>query len=290
MSATVSASPTGVATEWVRPASIEAACSGLRDAAGTARVAAGCTAVPLAELSADPTVDQVIDLAGLPGLCGVEPTESGLRVGAMTTLAELAESPEVAERAPILAEVAGGVADEVLRGVATIGGNVAPRVARQLEFASALVALRARIELAGSERDSVDAAELCDREFTLAESELIVGFAVPRQKGAWAYRKLTTNLDSYGIANLAIAASPSDRPRVVAALGESIPQRLPEAEAELAMGRLLDATAATEVAAAATAGLYAIDDALASADYRRRALAAAIARELERLAGSDAGG
>ena len=135
----------------------------------------------------------------------------------------------------------------------------------------------------GAER-TIGAAELCDRDFSFAGDELIVAIDVPRGPGGWAYRKITTNLDSYGIASLAITVPTGAAPRVVAGLGESIPQRLPLAEVWLADEGKRDDDAdsargggtAAEVAQLACAELFAIDDGLSTAIYRRRALAAAL--------------
>ncbi|MGI9557309.1 MAG: FAD binding domain-containing protein, partial [Solirubrobacterales bacterium] len=259
------------------------ACARLSAAA---RPAAGCTAVPLAEAAADPQVQELVDLAGLGELRGVTVHGDRARIGAMTTLGELEGRAEVRAQLPMLSAAAAGVADEVLRRVATIGGNIAPRVQRQLELPAVLVALGAELELAGGGRDRVSADALCDRDFELAPEELIVAIHAPAQDGPWAYRKLTTNLDSYGIANLAIAGTADGRWSVAASLGESIPQRLVRAEEALGAG---DSSDPEVIASEATSDLEAVDDALGSAAYRRRAVAAALEGELRRLSGGQAG-
>ena len=281
-------------TAWERPDSVEHACALLADGGAGWRVAAGCTAVSPSQLIADPTVCTIVDAMALDSLSGIQPTESGVRIGATTTLAAIAASELVGEAAPLLARAAAGIGDEVIRGMATVGGNVASREARQLELPIVMAALDADIAIAsvGAER-TIGAAELCDRGFSLAGDELIVAIDLPRASGGWAYRKITTNLDSYGIASLAITVPTGAAPRVVAGLGESIPQRLPLAEAWLADEGKGDGDAdsargrgtAAEVAQLACAGLFAIDDGLSTAVYRRRALAAALAAELTRLAG-----
>jgi len=281
-------------TAWERPDSVEHACVLLADGGAGWRVAAGCTAVPPSQLIADPTVSTIVDAMALDSLSGIQPTESGVRIGATTTLAAIATSKLVGEAAPLLARAAAGIGDEVIRGMATVGGNVASREARQLELPIVMAALDADIAIAsvGAER-TIGAAELCDRDFSFAGDELIVAIDVPRGPGGWAYRKITTNLDSYGIASLAITVPTGAAPRVVAGLGESIPQRLPLAEAWLADEGKRDDDAdsargggtAAEVAQLACAELFAIDDGLSTAVYRRRALAAALAAELTRLAG-----
>lgn len=68
----------------------------------------------------------VIDLAGVEQLRGIEATaDGGLTIGAMTSLTEVAESSQVAELYPLLAEAAGLVATPQIRNQGTLGGNLA---------------------------------------------------------------------------------------------------------------------------------------------------------------------
>jgi len=68
----------------------------------------------------------VVDISEIPGISGVrEGGDGGLRIGALTTLAELAESELVRRRFPALAMAAEQVASPQIRNVSTIGGNVA---------------------------------------------------------------------------------------------------------------------------------------------------------------------
>ncbi len=68
--------------------------------------------------------DRVVTLIDVPGLDRVEKTATGVRLGAMVTLATLAASPDVVAASPALAEVAGWAASPALRNRATLGGNL----------------------------------------------------------------------------------------------------------------------------------------------------------------------
>ncbi len=71
------------------------------------------------------TPSLVVSLARVAELRGIrEEPDGALAIGAMTTLAELARSPLVAERAPALAQAASLVAGPQLRRMGTLGGNV----------------------------------------------------------------------------------------------------------------------------------------------------------------------
>jgi len=67
----------------------------------------------------------VVDLGAIAELKGVTTTQDGLRIGAMTTLSDLASHPEVRQRFPILVQAATKVATPQIRNQGTIGGNLA---------------------------------------------------------------------------------------------------------------------------------------------------------------------
>lgn len=67
---------------------------------------------------------KVVSLRDIPELKGVAVEDGKLKVGAMTTLAELTESETVVSSVPALAEAAHSVATPLVRGIGTIGGNI----------------------------------------------------------------------------------------------------------------------------------------------------------------------
>lgn len=68
--------------------------------------------------------DHVISLRGLSELRGVSRGDGRLTIGALTTIAEIAAHPLIAEHLPLLAEAAGVVAGPTVRDMATLGGNL----------------------------------------------------------------------------------------------------------------------------------------------------------------------
>ncbi len=67
----------------------------------------------------------LVDIKGLSDLKGISfDADSGLSIGALTTLAEIADSPLVRRHYPVLAEAAATVASPVLRNMGTLGGNL----------------------------------------------------------------------------------------------------------------------------------------------------------------------
>ena len=66
----------------------------------------------------------VIDLGGIAALKGIRETADGLEIGALTTLAEVANNALIRERYGLLAKAAAHVASPQIRNQGTLGGNV----------------------------------------------------------------------------------------------------------------------------------------------------------------------
>src|SRR5262249_56192968 len=66
----------------------------------------------------------LVDLRNVTGLSGIRRDGDVLAVGAMTRLAELERSPEVAMAAPLVAEAVGLVSHTPTRNMGTIGGSL----------------------------------------------------------------------------------------------------------------------------------------------------------------------
>jgi len=69
--------------------------------------------------------EKVVSISSLRALRGIRSTaEGGLRIGALTTISEVAANPIVKQRFPVLAQGASEVASPQLRNQGTIGGNI----------------------------------------------------------------------------------------------------------------------------------------------------------------------
>jgi len=89
----------------------------------------------------------IIALSGLEELRGIEGTSAGrIRIGALVTCTDIASSPLIAERAPILAQAARSVGGPQIRNCATVGGNIAVRCPRS-DLLPPLLALDAIVTL-----------------------------------------------------------------------------------------------------------------------------------------------
>ncbi len=66
----------------------------------------------------------VVDLSGIDELKGIRATSDGGEIGAMTTLTDLANHPEIKKNYSVLSDAAGVVASPQIRNQGTLGGNV----------------------------------------------------------------------------------------------------------------------------------------------------------------------
>jgi hypothetical protein len=67
---------------------------------------------------------QVVNLKTIEGAEYIRAGKSGFKIGALTKLVDIAESPVIQKRLPILAKAAVSVATPIIRNAATVGGNL----------------------------------------------------------------------------------------------------------------------------------------------------------------------
>ena len=261
---------------------------------GAKLLAGGHSLVPLLKLrlAAPPAV---IDIGRIPELRGVTRAGNDIRIGALTTHAELAASAELHSAAPALAEAAAKIGDPAVRNRGTIGGNVA-HADPASDLPAVLVALGARVLVAGPKGERTIQAEAF---FTgimataLADDEVLLALQVPAatQGQGSAYEKFSHPASRYAVVGAAALVTLKDGMCSAArvALGGLLPnaRRATAVEKALVGQAATDeviATAATQVAA--DLGTEVMGDIFASAAYRsavapvfvKRAIAAAVAR------------
>ena len=72
--------------------------------------------------------ETLVNIKRVPGLNTIAYGRGGLKIGALTTLTELADSDMVKEKYPALAQAASHVAGPTLRNMGTVGGNICQEV------------------------------------------------------------------------------------------------------------------------------------------------------------------
>ncbi|MCH8882921.1 MAG: FAD binding domain-containing protein [SAR324 cluster bacterium] len=106
-----------------RPESVEAAVALAAEHPGAKYLAGGTDlVVNMRRRIAEP--GHAIDLGAIAELRGIRRAGEHIEIGAGTTIAEIAQHPEVCGAIPILAEAAGRVAGPTIRSMATLGGNL----------------------------------------------------------------------------------------------------------------------------------------------------------------------
>ncbi len=72
--------------------------------------------------------DVLVNLKSIPGLKEIKVSDSGVEIGALVTLSELASHKEIKRSWPALVEAIGHAASPQIRNVGTVGGNLCQRV------------------------------------------------------------------------------------------------------------------------------------------------------------------
>jgi xanthine dehydrogenase YagS FAD-binding subunit len=70
---------------------------------------------------------RLVNIKELSELRGVTVSKQGLRIGALTTIQELADDPKVRQAYPVITKTADEIAGPQIRNMATIGGNLCQR-------------------------------------------------------------------------------------------------------------------------------------------------------------------
>ena len=116
------------AFEYARPATVEQAVR-LLAAGGSVAMAGGSDLLALMKDGVE-APRRVVALGGIAALRGLHADGAdgaGLRIGALVTLDELANDPQVRRLYPVVAEAAGHVAGPQIRNFGTVAGNLCQR-------------------------------------------------------------------------------------------------------------------------------------------------------------------
>lgn len=188
-----------------KPDSVDEAIQLFRGAQDGVYLAGGHTLLPsMKQRLAAPT--DVIDLAGIEGLCGVKSVGAGIEIGALTAHDEVANSPLVQSVIPALAELASLIGDAQVRNRGTIGGSVA-NSDPAADYPAGLLGLGAEII---TNKRSITADDFFTAMFetALEEGELITKIRFPGPEAA-AYVKFPNPASRYATVGVFIARTRS---------------------------------------------------------------------------------
>lgn len=218
------------AFDYVAPTSLDQALAVLSEAGGDARpIAGGQSLVPMMNLRlAQP--ERVVDLRRITELRGIEARADSVRIGAMTTHAEVEESEELARALPLLAAVACEIGHPPVRSRGTIGGSVA-HADPTAEWPVVLATLGALVHVVGpSGTRAVPAREFFLGYFmtALETGEIVSAVEIPRLEAGtgWSFREFARQPGAFALVSVvALAALDGDGAvgRLVAGLGSCAP-------------------------------------------------------------------
>jgi aerobic carbon-monoxide dehydrogenase medium subunit len=278
--------------DYYRASSIAEAGTLLRKYPGGKLLAGGHSLIPLLKLRlTSPPV--VIDIGRIDELKGIKATQNTIRIGSLTTHAELTSSPIILEQCPVLAEAAAQIGDPAVRNRGTIGGNIA-HADPASDLPAVLTALGARFVITGPNGNRTeDAARFFQGMMTtvLGEHDMLTAVEIPGKSAGqgMAYAKFIHPASRYAVIGVAAVLTVSNGKCTAAsiALGGLVPRPVRASSVEKA---LVGQTLSTDVIAKAAnqvggdLGTDILGDIFASAGYRKAVAPVWVKRALTQAA------
>jgi carbon-monoxide dehydrogenase medium subunit len=263
------------AFDYVRASSLAHAIDLLRDDPDGAKLlAGGHTLLPALKLRlASPEL--LIDIGGIGELKGIEISEGSIRIGALTTHAELLASEPLYRELPIFREAASLIADPQVRNRGTIGGSLA-NADPAADWPAIAVALQAEIEIAGPNGSRRVAAKdfFVDIFSTvLVPHEILANVHIlkPTPGMRFIYRKIRHPASGFAVVGIAVGVRVQDG--VVAEISIGVTGAaghafVGEAAAAFLTGKALSRENIDEASQLLSESTECLSDRYASAEYR----------------------
>ena len=263
------------AFDYIRAGSLAEAIDFLRrDPEGTKLVAGGHTLIPTLKLRlASPAL--LVDIRGIADLKGISIGNESIRIGALTTHAELLASEPLHEVLPIFRQAANRIADPQVRNRGTIGGSLA-NADPAADWPAVAIALNAELEIAGlSGSRRVAAKDFFVDIFSTAlePSEVLAAIHVrrPASGARFTYRKIRHPASGYAVVGVAagvrveagVAAEVS-----IGVTGAANHAFSGDAATRFLMAKPLSSEAIEEAARLLSEATECLSDRYASAEYR----------------------
>jgi aerobic carbon-monoxide dehydrogenase medium subunit len=272
--------------ELAEPATLKEAIALLDPDDPTVRPIAGGTALMLMMKAGVFQPTRLVSLRRVGGLAGIKAGRDGsLTIGAMTPLAALEHSAEVAKLAPVITRTMRRLSNVRVRNVATVGGALA-HGDPHMDLPPVLIALGASVKAvspAGERTLKVEDLLTGYYETALGRNELIAEITIPAQGARRAaYMKFTAgsaeDWPAVGVAVSVQAAGDGLRDAiVVASAATTKATRLASAEAAL-KGVRVDDAALKRAGEAGAAEADIIADVRGSVAYKRELIRVHIGR------------
>jgi aerobic carbon-monoxide dehydrogenase medium subunit len=263
--------------KYLRPTSVEEAIALIAADEDAKVLAGGHSLLPIMKLRlAAPSA--LVDIGRIEGLAYVREEGGVLAIGAMTHHHDVATSPLLLERLPLLAETASYVGDPQVRHRGTIGGSIVHGDPAS-DLPAAVLALDATLVLVGPNGTrTVPASEffLSFLETATAPDEILTEIRVPAAPGGFGFEKFTRRAQDWAIVGVA-AQRRGDEVGVGLVNMSQTPVRASATEEAIRSGA--GAEAAAELA---DEGTEPVSDQSASSEYRRHLARVLTARALKK--------
>ncbi len=274
--------------DLIEPATLREAC-GIIANGDDAKVIAGGTALLTLIKHGIFIPKTLVNLKKIRGASEISyDAQSGLRVGALTSIHDLESSPMAREHYPVLTDACHAVANIRIRNMATIGGNLA-HGDYQSDPPTVLIALDASVELmraSGTRQVKLSDFLRGSYETALAADELVSALLVPPPPSnlRGTYIKFTTgSSEERPCAGIAALARMDDgvcrELRLVVGAVSPRPVRIHKGE-DMARGERITPALAEQIGAKASRTVEPIDDLRGPADYKRHLVQVVVRRAL----------
>ncbi len=257
--------------------------------APSARVLAGGTDLLVDLKTGRASYGHLVSINNITDLHGISDTPDGLRIGALTTVTQLANDPIVRKGFAPLLDAATKMAAPQVRNAATVGGNIVSAVPCA-DLPPILMTMNASVETwspKGTRTLPLDSFFVGVRQTQLRPDELLTAVIVPHQPNGFgaAYARFALR-EGNAIAVAGVAASLQLDGNAIGnarvALGAVAPiPKLVEAARDELVGNPADDATFKRAAALAMEAAEPISDIRGSADFRREVVEVMARRALE---------
>ena len=217
-------------TNYHRPASVDEAAAMFAKGSDAKYLAGGHTLIPvMKQRLASPS--DVIDLARIPALVGIEVTGDTVTVKAATTYYDIMTNAQVQKALPALSSMAAVIGDPAVRYRGTLGGSIANNDPAA-DLPAAVVALSATVK---TNKRTIAADDFFKGLFTTAleDGEIITSVSFPIPAKA-AYEKFRHPASRFALTGVFVAKTKSGDVRAAATgASESGVMRVPAIEQAL---------------------------------------------------------
>ncbi|MGP9813578.1 FAD binding domain-containing protein [Rhodopseudomonas sp. NSM] len=200
------------ATNYHRPSTVDEAVALFGKGSDPKYLAGGHTLLPvMKQRLAGPS--DVIDIARIPGLIGIEASADALTIRAATTYYDIMHNADVKRTIPAIAHLTSVLGDPAVRYRGTIGGSVATNDPAA-DYPAAVLALNATVK---TNKREIPADQFFKGLFmtALEDNEIItaISFPIPEKAG---YAKMRNPASRFALTGVFVAKHKSGEIRVAA--------------------------------------------------------------------------